>query len=89
GTPVGRPALVRLFASVLKREDGRYFLVTPVEKIGIVADDAPFQAVEMGVDGAGDRRVLSSKSGPHALNAGDRVELQTAGGGGWGGKSGN
>ena len=41
------------------------------------------------VDAAGDRRVLSSKSGPHALNAGDRVELQTAGGGGWGGKSGN
>ncbi|MCX7324675.1 MAG: DUF1285 domain-containing protein [Hyphomicrobiales bacterium] len=62
GTPIGRPALVRLFASVLKREDGRYFLVTPVEKIGIVVDDAPFQAVEMGVDGAGDRRVLSFRT---------------------------
>jgi uncharacterized protein len=47
GTPIGRPALVRLFASVIKREGDRYFLVTPVEKIGIVVEDAPFLAVEM------------------------------------------
>jgi uncharacterized protein len=47
GTPIGRPALVKLFASVLKREDDKYFLVTPVEKVGIVVDDAPFLAVEM------------------------------------------
>lgn len=47
GTPIGRAPLVRLFASVLKREGDRYFLVTPVEKIGIVVDDAPFLAVEM------------------------------------------
>jgi uncharacterized protein len=46
-TPIGRPALVKLFASVLKREEGKYFLVTPVEKVGIVVDDAPFLAVEM------------------------------------------
>lgn len=46
-TPIGRPALVRLFASVLKREGGKFFLVTPVEKVGIVVDDAPFLAVEM------------------------------------------
>jgi hypothetical protein len=46
-TPIGRPALVKLFASVLKREDDRYYLVTPVEKCGIVVDDAPFLAVEM------------------------------------------
>ncbi len=45
GTPIGRPALVRLFASVLKREGDAYFLVTPVEKVGIKVDDAPFQAV--------------------------------------------
>ena len=48
-TPIGRPALVKLFASVLKREGERYFLVTPVEKVGIVVDDAPFLAVEMTV----------------------------------------
>lgn len=47
GTPIARVALVRLFASVLKREGSRYFLVTPVEKIGIRVDDAPFLAVTM------------------------------------------
>ena len=48
-TPIGRPALVKLFASVLKREDDKYFLVTPVEKVGIAVDDVPFLAVEMSV----------------------------------------
>src|SRR6185436_8252829 len=48
-TPIGRHALVKLFASVLKREGDRYFLVTPVEKCGIVVDDAPFLAVELKV----------------------------------------
>jgi uncharacterized protein len=47
GTPIGRPALVRLFSTILKREHGKYFLVTPVEKVGIHVDDAPFLAVEM------------------------------------------
>lgn len=48
-TPIGRPALVKLFASILKREGDRYFLVTPVEKVGIVVDDAPFLAVALEV----------------------------------------
>ena len=52
GSPIGRPALVRLFASVLRKDaDGKTYLVTPVEKIGIRVDDAPFQAVEMAQDG--------------------------------------
>ena len=46
-TPIGRLPLVKLFASVLKREGDKYFLVTPVEKVGIAVDDAPFLAVEM------------------------------------------
>ena len=50
GTPIGRPALVKLFASVLKREDDKYFLVTPVEKCGLVVEDAPFLAVELAVE---------------------------------------
>ena len=50
GTPIRRPALVKLFASILRREGERYFLVTPVEKCGIVVDDAPFMAVELQVD---------------------------------------
>jgi hypothetical protein len=46
GTPIGRPEMVRLFASVLKREGDRFFLVTPVEKLGIRVADAPFLAVD-------------------------------------------
>jgi uncharacterized protein len=57
-TPIGRPALVKLFASVLKREDDRYFLVTPVEKCGIAVDDAPFMAVEMQAGDDGGVRTL-------------------------------
>jgi hypothetical protein len=57
-TPIGRPALVKLFASVLKREDDKYFLVTPVEKCGITVDDAPFMAVEMKIEAATAGRVL-------------------------------
>jgi len=49
-TPIGRPALVKLFASILKREGEHYFLVTPVEKVGIEVEDAPFLAVEMTVN---------------------------------------
>jgi hypothetical protein len=50
-TPIGRPALVKLFAGVLKCEGGKHFLVTPVEKVGIAVDDAPFVAVEMKPEG--------------------------------------
>jgi uncharacterized protein len=57
-TPIGRLALVKLFASVLKREGDKYFLVTPVEKIGIVVDDAPFLAVEMKIEDGPEGRVL-------------------------------
>jgi hypothetical protein len=57
-TPIGRPALVKLFASVLKREDDKYFLVTPVEKVGIVVDDAPFLAVELQTQPSGQGPVL-------------------------------
>jgi hypothetical protein len=58
GSPIGRAALVKLFASVLKREGDKYFLVTPVEKIGITVDDAPFTAVELTVDQDEQGRVL-------------------------------
>jgi hypothetical protein len=46
-TPIGRMPLVKLFASVLRRDGDQYVLVTPVEKVGIAVDDAPFLAVEM------------------------------------------
>src|ERR1700730_4901773 len=58
-TPIGRAPLVKLFASVLKREGDKFFLVTPVEKCGIAVDDAPFLAVELEVEGTGtDRRLF-------------------------------
>ena len=61
-TPIGRPALVKLFSSVLWREGDKYFLVTPVEKIGITVDDAPFTAVEMEVEGKGAARTLDFRT---------------------------
>src|SRR3954451_17251846 len=61
-TPIGRPALVKLFASVLKREDDKYFLVTPVEKCGITVDDAPFLAVEMRIEQNEQGRVLNFRT---------------------------
>jgi uncharacterized protein len=85
-TPIGRHALVKLFASVLKREGENYFLVTPVEKVGISVDDAPFTAVEMKQEGEGDARVLNFRTnvddwvpcgGDHAL----RFEPETDTGG--------
>ncbi len=58
GTPIGRKRLVKLFSSILKREGDAYFLVTPVEKVGITVDDAPFVAVDFTISGAGDAQNL-------------------------------
>lgn len=59
GTPIGRIGLVKLFSSILKLEDGKYFLVTPVEKVGIQVEDAPFVAVDFDVAGGGKNQVLT------------------------------
>jgi len=58
GSPIPRPAMVRLFSTLLRREGERYFLVTPVEKIGIQVDDAPFMAVEMVKEGEAESQSL-------------------------------
>jgi uncharacterized protein len=50
GSPIGRAPLVRLFSSILRKDSDRYVLVTPVEKVGIKVDDAPFLAVELRVE---------------------------------------
>ncbi|GGH28716.1 hypothetical protein GCM10007036_38110 [Alsobacter metallidurans] len=62
GTPIGRPALVRLFASVLRRDPERFVLVTPVEMVGITVEDAPFMAVEMTAEGDGDARRIGLRT---------------------------
>lgn len=70
GTPIGRMPLVQLFSSVLRRDDdGRTYLVTPVEKVGIRVVDAPFVAVEVAAAGAGTDQVLTFRT-----NVGDVVE---------------
>ena len=70
GTPIGRQPLVRLFSTVLRKDDdGRTYLVTPVEKVGIRVQDAPFLAVEMAVTGHGAEQVLTFRT-----NVGDVVE---------------
>ena len=58
-SPIGRKPLVQLFASVLRHdEDGKFYLVTPVEKVGIRVDDAPFTAIRMRVEGEGRDQVI-------------------------------
>ena len=59
GTPIGRPGLVKLFSSILKKEGEKYFLVTPVEKVGIIVDDAPFVAVDFDARGEGEDQRLT------------------------------
>ena len=60
GSPIGRPAMVKLFSTVLRRDkDEKYYLVTPVEKLGITVEDAPFLAVELVSEGEGDHRSLA------------------------------
>lgn len=59
GTPIGRKPLVKLFASIIRRDGDRYFLVTPVEKVGIIVDDAPFVAVDFEAKGSGDAQTLT------------------------------
>lgn len=69
GSPIGRQAMVRLFSTILRREpDGSYVLVTPVEKLDIAVEDAPFQAIELKIDGEGAGTTLAFR-----LNTGDLV----------------
>lgn len=70
---IGRKPLVKLFASVLRQEeDGRYYLVTPVEKVLIEVEDVPFLAVEMTAKGRGKQQLLSFRT-----NLDDAVEASS------------
>ena len=68
GTPIGRPELVRLFSTIIRKDDEDYFLVTPVEKVGITVDDAPFVAVDFEVENPGPDQKLK-----FTTNVGDSV----------------
>lgn len=80
GTPIGRKPLVKLFASVLRREeDGSYWLVTPVERGRIVVDDAPFVAVECDVEGQGrEQRLVFRTNLDETVVAGPERPLRVA-----------
>lgn len=69
GTPIGRDRLVRLFSTILKREGDDYFLVTPVEKVGIKVEDVPFVAVDFRLSGSGEAQSLI-----FTTNVGDEAE---------------
>jgi hypothetical protein len=69
GTPIARPALVRLFSTILRKDPEGYVLVTPIEKVGIKVEDAPFLAVEMIVARPRAEQVLR-----FSTNVGDCVE---------------
>ena len=71
GSPIGRPAMVRLFSTILRREpDGSHVLVTPVEKLEIEVDSTAFRAIEMQTEGEGRERWIGFK-----LDRGDAVIL--------------
>lgn len=71
GTPIGRPELVKLFSSILRKDGDDYFLVTPVEKVGITVDDAPFVAVDFTAQGAGrDQRLTFTTHVGDSVTAG-------------------
>jgi hypothetical protein len=80
GTPIGRKELVRLFSTVLRKEGNDFYLVTPVEKMRIKVEDAPFQAVLLEVDGAGRDQVLTftTNVGDEAIaNADNPIRVET------------
>ena len=63
GSPIGRKPLVKLFSTVLRKDDeGRYWLITPVEKGLIEVDDVPFIAVEMTTEGSGDDQSVTLRT---------------------------
>lgn len=79
GTPIGRAPLVRLFSSILKLEGGKYYLVTPVEKVGITVDDAPFVAQDFEVQGTGrDQRVTFATHVGDTVTAGPDHPIRVA-----------
>lgn len=59
GTPIGRKPLVKLFSSIIRKDGDKYFLVTPVEKVGITVEDAPFVAIDFDVSGTGLDQLLT------------------------------
>jgi hypothetical protein len=73
GTPIGRPAMVQLFSSILRKDPERFVLVTPVERVGIIVEDAPFLGVEFFREGEGSAQMLKLRT-----NVDEWVEISPA-----------
>ncbi len=86
GAPIRRPALVRLFSTILRKDPERYVLVTPVERVGVIVEDAPFVAVEMTAETIeGSKQILRFRTNVDDWVAADadhplRFEIGEAGG---------
>ncbi len=77
GTPIGRPELVRLFSTILRKDGAEYFLVTPVEKVGITVDDAPFVAVNFETEGTGrDQKLVFTTNVGDSVMAGAETPIR-------------
>jgi hypothetical protein len=85
GTPIGRPALVRLFSTILRKDPEGYVLVTPVERVGVRVEDAPFLAVEMTAAQQGADQVLRFRTNVEDLveaGAGHPIRFEKGAAGG-------
>jgi uncharacterized protein len=83
GTPIGRKPLVKLFSTIIRKDGDDYFLVTPVEKVGITVEDAPFVAIDFEVTGEGvDQNIRFVTNVDDEVSAGPnhpiRVEMDAA-----------
>ncbi len=79
GTPIGRKPLVKLFSSILRREEKSYYLVTPVEKVGITVEDAPFVAVDFTVEDPGrDQKITFVTQVEDEVTAGPEHPIRVA-----------
>ncbi|WP_428981212.1 DUF1285 domain-containing protein [Methylopila turkensis] len=86
GSPIRRPALVKLFSTVLRRDPDGYVLVTPAEKLDITVEDAPFLAVEMASEGEGERRRIRFRTNVDEVvdvGEGHALRFETAADGGF------
>jgi len=70
GSAMARESVVRLFSTILRKDDDHYFLVTPVEKMRIAVDDAPFVIRMMDVEGSGEKQKIHLST-----NVGDNFTL--------------
>ena len=79
GTPIGRKPMVKLFSTIIRRDGDDYFLVTPVEKVGIKVDDAPFVALALELNAflwTGDKKLIDGLASKNTFFAKSTTEIE-------------